>query len=175
MNLLKRILIVGLLIFICFLLQSTIFHVFSFGGIIPNLLIILTAAFGFMRGEKNGLLIGFFSGLLIDIFFGEVIGFYALLYMYIGYANGKFCHVFYPEDIKLPMGLIVASDLFYGLICYLLLFLMRSRFHIGYYFLHIILPEIVYTIVVTLFLYPVILRINSKLEADEREHEKKFI
>lgn len=171
----KRHIVVVFLIFICFLLQCTVFRTLSFGGIVPNLLIVITASFGFMRGEKSGLVIGFFSGLLIDIFFGEVVGFYALLYMYIGYTNGKFNRIFYPEDIKLPIALIMGSDLFYGFMCYILMFLMRARFNIGYYFRHIILPEIVYTIVITIFLYPVILWINRKLEDGEKRREKKFV
>ncbi len=140
---LKRGLITALLIFICFLLQCTVFRSLAFGGIVPNLLIVLTASFGFMRGEKTGLLIGFFCGLLVDIFFGNTIGFYGLLYMYIGYMNGKFCTIFYPQDIKLPIALILGSDLFYGFICYVIMFLLRSRFDLGYYFLNIILPEII--------------------------------
>lgn len=171
----KRTVVMALLIFVCFLLQCTVFPSLAFGGIVPNLLIVLTASFGFMRGERSGLFIGFFSGLFIDVFFGEVIGFYALLYMYIGYTNGKFNRIFYPEDIKLPIALIVGSDLFYGLICYTLLFLMRARFNIGYYFRHIILPEIVYTIVITIILYPVILWINRKLETSEKRGAKKFV
>ncbi|MDE7277752.1 MAG: rod shape-determining protein MreD, partial [Lachnospiraceae bacterium] len=103
----KRVIVTAFFIFICFLMQCTVFRALAFGGIVPNLLIVLTASFGFMRGEKNGLLIGFFSGLLVDIFFGSVIGFYALVYMYIGYANGKFSIIFYPEDIKLPITLIL--------------------------------------------------------------------
>ena len=138
-------------------------------------MIVLTASFGFMSGEKSGLLIGFFSGFFIDIFFGEVLGFYALLYMYIGYTNGKFNRIFYPEDIKLPMVLITVSDLFYGIICYILLFLMRAKFNIGYYFVHIILPEIVYTTFITIFLYPVILKINQRLESSEQRSAKKFV
>lgn len=138
-------------------------------------MIVLTASFGFMRGEKSGLLIGFFSGFFIDIFFGEVLGFYALLYMYIGYTNGKFNRIFYPEDIKLPMVLITVSDLFYGIICYILLFLMRAKFNICYYFVHIILPEIVYTTFITIFLYPVILKINQRLESSEQRSAKKFV
>lgn len=171
----KRSIVIGLLILICFLLQCTVFHVLSFGGIVPNLLIVLTASFGFMRGERSGLLIGFFSGLLMDVFFGDVIGFYALLYMYIGYVNGKFNNIFFPEDIKLPIVLIIGSDLAYGLSCYLLFFLMRARFNIGYYFRHIILPEIIYTIVITIFLYPFILWINRKLEEKEKRSAKKFV
>lgn len=171
----KRGIITAVLIIICFLLQCTVFRSLAFGGIVPNLLIVLTASFGFMRGEKTGLLIGFFCGLLVDIFFASVIGFYALLYMYIGYMNGKFCTIFYPQDIKLPIALILGSDFCYGIICYVILFLLRGRFDFNYYFVHIILPEIVYTIVVTLLLYPLILWINTCLERGEQRSEKKFV
>ncbi len=171
----KRFFVTALLILVCFLLQCTVFHALAFGGVVPNLLIVLTASFGFMRGEKTGLLIGFFCGLLVDIFFGDSIGFYSLLYMYTGYMNGKFSAIFYPEDIKLPIALILGSDCFYGLTCYVILFLLRSRFDFGYYFMHIILPEIVYTIVVTIFLYPLVLWINTRLERGELRSGKKFV
>ena len=153
----RRGMITGILILICFVLQCTVFRIFAFGGIVPNLLIVLTASFGFMRGEKTGLIIGFFCGLMIDVFFSDVIGFYALVYMYIGYANGKFARQFYPEDIKMPMFLITCSDFGYGLICYL------------------VIPEVVYTLIVTVFLYPVILKINFHLEAKEKRSAKKFV
>lgn len=171
----KRVIVTAFFIFICFLMQCTVFQALAFGGIVPNLLIVLTASFGFMRGEKTGLLIGFFSGLLVDIFFGSVIGFYALIYMYIGYTNGKFNAIFYPEDIKLPITLILCSDFLYGMICYLILFLLRGKFDFSYYLVHIILPEMVYTVVITLFLYPVILHVNNILEQQEKRGEKKFV
>lgn len=170
----RRKLVVAILILFCFLLQSTVFQSLSFNGISPNLLIVLTAACGFMRGEKEGLVIGFFCGLICDIFYGDVIGFYALINMYIGYLNGKFSGVFYPEDIKLPMGLIIISDLSYGLVCYVFLFLLRGKLNFPYYFLHIILPEMVYTTVITLFLYPLILWINTRLEKVEKRGAQKF-
>lgn len=171
----KRGIITAILIFICFLLQCTVFRSLAFGGIVPNLLIVLTASFGFMRGEKTGLLIGFFCGLLADIFFASVIGFYALLYMYIGYMNGKFCTIFYPQDIKMPVALILGSDFAYGIVCYVIMFLLRGRFDFMYYLVHVILPEIVYTIVVTLLLYPLILWINTCLERGEQRSGKKFV
>lgn len=163
------------LIIIFFLLQSTVFYNFSLAGITPNLLVILTACFGFMRGEKDGIFIGFFCGLMCDIFFGDILGLYALIYMYIGYLNGKFCGIFYPDDIKLPIALIVVSDITYGLICYILLFLMRGRFDFGYYFTKIILAEALYTILVTIFVYPIVLLINTKLEEFEKRRTQKFV
>lgn len=167
--------VVTLFIFICFILQCSVFGSLAFAGIIPNLMIILTSSFGFMRGEKEGLIIGFFCGLLCDIFSGNFLGFYALVLMYIGYLNGKFSRIFYPEDIKLPIALIITSDLSYGVICYCLMFLLRGRFQFSYYFAHVILPEALYTIVITIFLYPIILKVNEKLEAREKRSAQKFV
>ena len=170
-----NIFISALFIFICFLLQSTVFNSLSFGGIIPNLMIVVTASYGFMRGRKNGLLVGFFSGLLMDIFFGDILGFYALIYMYIGYLNGIFKKMFYPEDIKLPIALIVGSDFLCNFVIYVLTFFLRGRFQFSYYFLNIIIPEMVYTIIITCVLYPVLLLVESRLEWREKEGASKIV
>ncbi len=160
-----------ILILVCFVLQSTVFPNLSFAGIVPNLLIILTASFGFMRGDNEGILIGFICGFMSDIFYGDILGFYAMIFMYIGFLNGKFNRIFYPEDIKLPIALIVISDLSYGMLCYILMFLLNGKFHFLFYLKSIILPEVVYTIVVTCILYPIILFINNRLEI--REHRRR--
>ncbi|GFH95740.1 hypothetical protein IMSAGC003_02291 [Lachnospiraceae bacterium] len=171
---LRKITMAVMLLF-CFLLQTTLFRSLAFAGIVPNLLIVLTSSFGFMRGEKEGLLIGFFAGLLCDIFFADILGFHALVYMYIGFLNGKFCKIFYPEDIKLPLALITVSDLSYGVICYVLLFLLRGRLNFLFYLWTVILPETVYTIIVTCMLYPLALFVNNRLEGFERKRAKKFV
>ena len=129
--------IVFIIIIVGFLLQGTVFSGISMGGIVPNILIIITSSFGFMRGKNEGMLIGFLCGLIMDVFFGDILGFYALVYLVIGYLNGFFRSIFYPEDIKLPMILISASELAYCFLCFVFLFMLRGKFHLGYYFLHI--------------------------------------
>ena len=171
----KRFIVSIILIILCFLLQTTFFKGLAFGGIVPNLLIIITSSFGFMRGRRPGLSSDFSADFWRIFFFGNVIGLNAMIYMYIGYANGKFHQIFFPDDIKLPLFLILASDLAYGFLYYVTLFLMRCRFQIGFYFLHIILPEAVYTILITLLLYPLVLKINKMLEESERRSERKFV
>ncbi|MCR5302776.1 MAG: rod shape-determining protein MreD [Lachnospiraceae bacterium] len=158
------------LILIGYLIQSTMIRVLPMGGVAPNFLIILTSCFGFMRGKGDGMFIGFISGLIIDILFGGLIGFYALVYMLIGYANGFFARIFYPEDIKLPVVLITSSELVYCFVIYIFRFLIQGKVRFGYYMLHIILPEIVYTIFVTIVIYKVILNINEWLEDIERRN-----
>lgn len=159
-----------LLILIAYLLQSTMIRILPMGGVAPNLLIILTSCFGFMRGKKEGMVIGFVSGLIMDVLFGNIIGFYALVYMIIGYLNGFFASIFYPEDIKLPMVLITSSELLYCFVVYFFRFLIQGKIRFGYYFMHIILPEIVYTIFVTIIIYKIILKINEWLEDRERRN-----
>lgn len=169
-----RKIVLFLIISICFVLQTTVFQFLSFANITPNLLIIVVASFGLMRGKKEGMFIGFFSGLLVDIFCGFYLGIYALLYMYIGYSTGYFQKRFYPEDIKLPLLIISASDLFANIIIYLVLFLTRSRYDFGYYFGSVIFPELIYTTIITIFIYLLLLKINQKLEAYEKRRAIKF-
>lgn len=171
----RRKIVLTVLILVCFILQCTVFRSLAFGNIIPNLMIILTSSFGFMRGDREGLIIGFFCGLLCDIFYGDILGFYAIILMYIGYINGRFAGIFYPEDIKLPIALIVVSDLTYGVLCYVLQFLLRGRFDFTFYFTKVILPEAVYTIIVTILLYPAVLKINERLEEKEKRSAQKFV
>lgn len=171
----RRKISVILIIIICFLLQSTVFKALSFASISPNLLIVVVSSFGFMRGRKEGMYIGLICGLLLDIFFGQIFGFYTLLYMVIGYVNGMFRKIFYPDDIKLPMVLILGSDFVLNFIIYLLLFLPRKKTNLGYYILHIMIPEMVYTLVITIALYFIILKINQHLERIEKRSAAKFV
>ncbi len=165
----KKVIIAVLMVWLTFILQSSVFSRINIGGIVPNLMIILTACFGFMEGELAGLLVGFGCGMLTDVFFGSFNGFYALIYMYLGYMNGKFCNIFYPEDVKLPLALIISTDLLYGVSCYVFLFLLRGRFEMGFYFGHIIVPEVIVTMIMTLVMYPVILFIHNKFYVINRQ------
>ena len=169
-----RKIVLFLIISICFVLQTTTFQSLSIANVAPNLLIIVVSAFGLMRGKTEGMYIGFFSGFLIDIFCGFYLGIYALLYMYVGYLTGLFQKRFYPEDIKLPLIIISASDLISNMIVYVFLFLTRSRYDFVYYLKSVIIPEFVYTTIITIFLYLLLLKINQKLEAYEKRRAIKF-
>lgn len=152
------------LVAISFVLQNTLFNTLEIGSISPNLLLIITSAFGFIGGRKEGMYMGVFSGLFIDLFYGQLFGYHILLYTMIGYANGFFHAVFYDMNIKQPMFLIALSDLAYGLIQYFFQFLLRGKFDFGFYFINIILPEFLYTMVLILIFYRGILWIYRKLD-----------
>ena len=166
---LKKILIIALVIYVCFLLQTSIFSRYRLAGVTPNILICVVATYGFMKGRRQGILIGFFTGLLLDIFSGTLFGFYALVYMYIGLLNGLFKKQFFGDDLKLPMVLIGTSDLVYGLFSYLALYAINAQYDFTFYLMNIILPEVVYTLLVSIFVYYIILHINNWLEKIEKK------
>ena len=171
----KRKVITFFIILISFLLQSTLFVKLKFGAVSPNLMLVVTSSFGFMRGRKSGIAVGAIYGLLVDIFWGQLLGFHTLLYTVIGYLNGSFERLFYDEDIKLPIVLISASEFLYGICIYVFVYMLQGDFAFGTYLFSIIIPELVYTILVTLILYQVILHINRKLESEEQRSASKFV
>lgn len=170
-----RIIIYIVFLITLYVLQGTVFASFNMGGVVPNLVLILTTSLGLMRGKKTGLAIGFFAGLLMDIFSGSYIGFYALLLMYLGYYSGVFSKIFYAEDVKLPIIIILSADLIYGIVNYVFIYLLKGRTHFYKFFVHISLPECAYTALLAIFLYPLILVINRQLERKERKQVKEFV
>ena len=171
----RRIIFNFILVIVGFILQTTIFRALDFGDIAPNIMMVIVASTGFMKGDKPGLLVGFFSGLLIDIFFGNYLGFFALIYMYIGFIMGKLHAIFFSQNLAIPIVFITISDFIFGFICYVLMFLFRNKYDIGYYMVTIVIPEMVYTAIVAIFLYPIILRINTSIDEKEQRSAKKFV
>ena len=149
-----------LTIVICFLLQCTVMDLISIGSVTPNLMLVFCVSMGLMRGRKSGLWAGFFSGLFVDLFFGSVFGFYALIYMYIGYLSGYAHRIYYDDDVKVPMFLTAVADLLYNLSVYGLQFLLRGRLGLGPYLYRIIIPEMFYTVFITLIVYRIFRYIN---------------
>ena len=122
----RRTVVTAIVVLAIYIVQCTVFPALAIANIKPNLMLIATASFGFMRGPREGMIVGFASGLLIDIQHGNMIGFYALIYLLAGYINGMFEQMYFDEDIKLPLFLIAGSDFIYGVAVYFLMFLLRS-------------------------------------------------
>ena len=121
------------------------------------------------------MLVGFSCGLLLDFFSGSVLGLYALLYLYLGYLSGFFKKIFFGDDLKLPLILIGSSDIIYGIIVYIVLFLFRKQYNIGFYLTSVILPETVYTVLVSIPIYYLILEINRWLDKDDKRSSRSLV
>ena len=174
-NRIKAVASIAGLIYICFLLQTSVFSRLQLAGITPNLLLVVVTLFGFMKGKKYGIITGFVSGLLLDLFFGSYFGMYALIYMYIGWVNGFLRRVFFGDDLKLPMLLVGASDAVYGIVIYFTMFFLRERYSFGFYAQNVIIPEAVYSVLVTMVLYFPIVRICEWIDKEDKRGTRDLV
>ena len=167
----RRIITLGILIIICFVLQSALFPFIEIEGATPNLLLILTVSFGLMRGRKEGMLVGFFCGFFYDLYFGFAVGRFMIVYMLIGYCNGFFHRLYLVEDVLLPIIIVTLDDFVFNFMTYIIFFVLRNRLNFGLYMKDIILPEMIYTAILTMILFKFFVFINKRLKRAEKGSE----
>lgn len=159
----RRFFIMTGIVILGFILQTTVLHWIALANIVPNFLVIITVTFGYFRGKKEGMYIGFFLGLLVDLCYGNLIGLYAFLYMAIGYLAGKCNQLYYGEDLMVSVLFVAIGDFGFNLLCYCFDFLLRGRISFFYYLIHIIIPEMVYTVLLSVFVCKLLHKLNSFL------------
>lgn len=169
-----RVLVIGIMLIVNLVLQSTFFQFLQIRGIVPNTAIAIIVSFALLRGSYEGAAIGFFSGLLQDIFFGMSMGYFAFFGLLTGFLAGKVNRDFYRENYVLPLIVCTTAVLLYGLAIYCTSMLFRGNFNFFYYFSSIILPETVYTAVFSLLLYRILFGVNDWIEEKERYRRKLF-
>ena len=168
-----RIITVSSLLVIVQALSSTFFQNFRIGNISPNLMLVLIVSFALLRGSKEGATIGAAVGLLQDASFSITMGSSILIYAVMGYVCGKFNKNFYRENFIIPLLCTFLCGLFYGLVNILILEL-RGNINIMYLIRMIIVPEIIYTVTLSLIIYQIAYLVNSKIENVERRTRNIF-
>lgn len=172
---LKRAVINLILMITAFTIQNCIFPLLPFLSASPNLLLILTFSFGFIEGKRAGMVYGVLAGLLLDLFYSGPFGFYTLFYIYVGYINGICTKYYYEDYITLPLILSILNDLAYNMYIYIFRFLIRGRLDFLYYFRQLMIPELIFTVVTTLFVYRLILFINRWLRDFESRRDTTIV
>lgn len=152
-----------IMIIVGFVLQTTIFRSLQIADVSPNILVILAAIAGTMYGQYNGLFTGVVCGLFIDLMYSSVVGVNIFIYAVIGFIIGITNKVYIEDDIILPIMTITAGDLIYGALFYILKFLLRGRLELLEYIKNTILPELIYTVIIGVFVFKFARLIDKKL------------
>ena len=116
-----------------------------------------------MYGQYNGLSTGVVCGLFIDLMYSSVVGVNIFIYAVIGFIMGITNKVYIEDDIILPIMTITAGDLIYGVLFYILKFLLRGRLELLEYIKNTILPELIYTVIIGVFVFKFARLIDKKL------------
>ena len=126
------------------------------------------------KGRMWGMLTGLGCGLLLDSFSGGVLGYYTLIFIYIGYFNGIFTRVLAHDMVVMPVLLCSANELIYSVYIYVFSFLLFGRVNIADYIKNLALPELLITAIATIIAYGVIMTVDRHLTEAEKKGEKRF-
>lgn len=169
-----RIIITASILLLNFILQTTLFPLCAIQGVFPNTALILSTSYALLRGSREGAIFGAAAGLLMDIFFNTYIGFYTALFAILSYLFGRGQRDFYRENYFLPIFFCAVSTCLYEGILYSVGFLARGEGHLLYLLFHVLLPEIVYTAILTIPIYRALFGINEWLELKEKYKYRLF-
>ena len=84
----KRVIGSFIMVVLLYLLQTTIFNNIAIAGVKPNVILIPIVIVGYRYGRVQGMVLGFFTGLFIDLNESDYLGYCALFYLIIGYLVG---------------------------------------------------------------------------------------
>lgn len=169
-----RILLTTLVVILNFILQTTLYPKLAIQGIFPNTALILVTSYALLRGRKEGALMGAGAGLLMDVFYSTYIGFYTVVFLLIGLLFGRSQQDFYRENYVLPMLFCAISTCLFEAALYITGFFFRGEGNLLYFLFRILLPEIVYTAIITVPYYRILFGINEWLELKEKYKYRLF-
>ena len=160
-----KILLKGAIIVVALLIQLTLINSITILGLKPDLILVVVVIFSLLKGEKEGTISGFASGLLQDIFSTGLLGINALVKTVICFTCGILRKKIFHEHILflIPVITFIAS-----FIQSILIFFLLRTFGIEYNLIwslkQVALPEALYSSLLSPFIFLVINKLFQLLE-----------
>jgi rod shape-determining protein MreD len=160
-----RALVLTLVITFAVVLQVTLFPHIAYAGVVPNLALLVVVAAALVRGPEFAAVIGFLSGLAIDLAppADHVAGRWALALVLVGYLAGRV-----RQDARtsaLAAVVTVAAASFVGTSVFALSgMLLSDPAMTATEALAVIPTSVVYDVLLTPFVLPVMMRLFRRLE-----------
>jgi len=132
----------------CFLIEGVLSVIFG-RWFSPNLLIILVVFFNLFRGIRYSLAAAFLAGLLKDSFSPNLFGLNIFSFLLCAYLTTFIkMYIYHSGSVVLRMFLVFVISLI-NIIIHYILTLMVASIPFGEMFVHLLLPEVTATVIIT--------------------------
>ena len=132
----------------------------------PNLFIIYVLFIGLFYNKIAGVTYGIAIGILLDLFIGRKVGITAIMLAAVGLIGGIFDKNFSKESRITIIIMVIVSSLIYEIGAYLVGCVVYGYSVEFISFFKILLIEVIYNIIVTIILYPLIQKFGYKIEEE---------
>lgn len=163
----KKLFINLTLILICFIiyfLQSNFFNWFTIAGIKPNIFVIYVLFVGLFGSRSMGIIYGSTIGLFLDLLFEEKIGANLFGLSLIGIIATIFDKNFSKDSRITIMFMVFGSTIIFEVLSYFVNYILYSVNVEILNSIVILLVEVIYNILVTIIIYPLIQKFGYYIE-----------
>lgn len=153
-----------LTVFILYFLQANFFSWFNIAGVMPNLFVVFVLFIGLFANRTMGTAYGVGIGLMLDFLLGNKIGINAVTLGLIGFLAGVFDKNFSKDSRMTVMVMVAVATLIAELLNYILNYIFLSTNIEIFNFIVILAIEIVYNLLLTIIIYPLIQKTGYYIE-----------
>lgn len=149
---------------VIYLLQTTFFNYFTIAGIMPNVFVILMLFIGLYMGRTMGVIYGILYGILIDFWIGKNIGITSIALAVVGVISGFLDKTLSKDSRITVLLMVIIGTIIYEVISYIMQYMVFKINIETLNFIKILLVEIVYNMLLTIILYPLIKKVGYEVE-----------
>lgn len=153
-----------LVAFIIYYLQSNFFTWFNISGVMPNVFVIFVLFIGLFANRTVGTVYGIATGIVLDLLLGTKVGIYAVGLGLIGFLAGAFDKNFSKDSRMTIMVMTLVATIIFEVLSYILKYIFQSINIEPLQFTIILLIESLFNILITIILYPAIQKFGYKIE-----------
>jgi rod shape-determining protein MreD len=155
----RRAILLTVVVLTALLLQTTVFADVRLLGARPELMYLLTIAFGVLEGPASGAVAGFVGGMAQDFLLNQPKGITALTLTLLGYSIGMLRQYIVSPSPILPV-VLVAIGTFGGVLAYgVISFLLGQLDTSWLYLLRVAALSAVYNAILTPLVFPILRRV----------------
>lgn len=174
MKRLKKIIInVSLIVIAYFLyfLQSNFFSWFTIAGVMPNLFVIFILFIGLFYGRTAGVVYGLVVGMILDLVIGKQIGVNMIGFGIIGFLAALFDRNFSKDSRATIMFMVLGATIIFEMIVYVADGVLYASNIEVFNFIKILAIEIIYNLILTIIIYPLIQKFGYYIENEYKENK----
>ena len=157
--------------YIIFFLQSNFFSWFNIAGIKPNLFIIYILFIGLFGNRVIGVTYGIIIGAVLDIIFNEKVGANLIGLSIIGIIATVFNKNFSKDSRITIMFMVFGSTVLFEVTSYFINYILFSINIELVSFIKILVIEVIYNILITIIIYPLIQKFGYYIENEYKENK----
>ncbi|MCI8641665.1 MAG: rod shape-determining protein MreD [Clostridia bacterium] len=151
-------------VFILYFLQVNFFSWFTIAGIKPNLFVIFILFIGLFGNRSMGIIYGAVCGLMLDLIIEQKVGINMIGLALIGMISIIFDKNFSKDSRMTIMLMVLSTTIIFEVVSYIINYMLYSINIEIFKFIEILIVEVMYNVIITIIIYPVIQRCGYYIE-----------